>query len=237
MFNRSYVFAIPHTVIGSLILVLMGLLILVPKGSQRHIQIGYFYFALMIYILFTSQIFSLWRRYFDSSAPEDMKAVSDFFFLQSFIAWTSLWFGFRVVRLKHRRTPDPSILNLAPPFTLLLISLLGLIPGIQSGILAFIAWPLIGILFAVRHIHYWRAIPPENSWIFYHAEAMIGSAMTPLTAIFVTALPMLKVYEWSTSPWTWLGPTVVSYISFRLWWSIKAPKIHFPSRAMGSHKI
>lgn len=237
MFYRNYVFAIPHTVIGSLILVLIALLALFSKGSKRHRQLGYLYFALMIYILFTSQIFSLWRRYFDSSAPEDMKAVSDFFFLQSFIAWASLWFGFRVVRSKHRLTPDPSFLNLMPPFALLLISLLGFVLGIRSGFASFIAWPLIGILFSVRHLQYWWATPTENSWIFYHSEAMIGSAMTPLTAIFVTALPILNVYAWSTSSWIWLGPAVISYVIFRLWWSFRASKVYFPTPLINSHKI
>ncbi len=172
----------------------------------------------MIAVSLTSFVVTPWRFFIDPARSSHSQQIAAFLFFISVFAFSALWHGLHVLKLKTRQGPMVKLSTMGPPLILIAIAGGTSLFGLSSGSPLLTWFPLIAVRSAWKQIDYWKR-QPENRrhWWYAHMVGMFTACIATLTAFFVTAVPRLVPSVATDSIFLWITPAAVMVPILRAW--------------------
>jgi hypothetical protein len=151
-------------------------------------------------------------------------SFSLFLFFIAVLSLSALQQGISVFKYKNRSGSVKNFETMFLPVTLLLISVILVVYGVQIQKWLFIIFSVLGGRVAMKQLKYWNQAPAHSKdWWFYHLENMFISCIATVTAFIVTAVPRLFPQMDFDSVWMWLAPTIIM-VPWMIWFNKKYEK-------------
>src|SRR5687768_7715156 len=133
-----------HIIGGTIALLTFTIPLFSKKGGKVHVNSGWAYLIAMIVVAFSAFLITPWRYFFDPNKTLASQSFSLFLFFIAVLSLSALQQGISIFKYKNRPGPVKNFETLVLPFSLLLISLIMLVYGIQVQKWLFIVFSALG---------------------------------------------------------------------------------------------
>lgn len=199
-----------HIAGGLLALASFAVPLVTRKGGAVHRKVGWAY-VIAMYVAAASGA----TMVFLSMAMDRVRPGLIFLAYVAWVAFTSAFYGVRVLKQKGRSAPHRDVVDLGVPVLLLVFTVALIVYSVSVGFSLGLYFSPIGFVTAGTQLKAMLRPPERKSfWWTEHMGGMLPACIATLTAFAVTNVPS-GAGSWALA--AWLGPTVIGVPGLLVW--------------------